>query len=84
MAGKKQVEAARRNIRKAQSSAKSKQTLKHLSAKTRTALGQEANKVRKGETETRQDLEVQARRLEIRGRSRMGKEELRRAIARAK
>ena len=80
----KQRAAARKNVKRAQSAARSKQTLKHLSASTRTALGKEANKVRKGETETRQELEAQARRLEIRGRSKMGKDELRSAIRRAR
>jgi TRAP-type C4-dicarboxylate transport system substrate-binding protein len=84
MASQKQKAAARRNVKKAQSSARSKQTLKHLSAKTRTALGEEANKVRKGEAKTRKELEAEARRLKIAGRSKMGKDELRRAIARAR
>jgi hypothetical protein len=84
MASQKQAAAARRNVKKAQSAAKSKQTLKHLSPATRTALGKEANKVRSGEAKTRKQLDVEARRLEIRGRSKMGKDELRRAIARAR
>jgi hypothetical protein len=84
MASQRQKAAARKNVKKAQSAAKSKQTLRHLSAATRTALGEEANKVRKGEAKTRKDLDVEARRLNISGRSKMGKDELRRAIARAK
>jgi hypothetical protein len=84
MATTKQRTAAKRNVRKAQAGARSKQTLKNLPARTRKALGEEANKVRKGETETRRDLEAKARRLDIRGRSKMGKDELRRAIARAR
>jgi hypothetical protein len=84
MASEKQRTAARRNVKRAQAAAKSKQTLKHLPKRTRTALGVEANKVRKGETETRSELEAQARSLNIRGRSKMGKAELRRAIARGR
>jgi hypothetical protein len=84
MASEKQRSAARRNVKKAQVAAKSKQTLKHLPAKTRAALGKEANKVRSGEAKTREDLEVEARRLDIRGRSKMGKDELRRAISHAR
>jgi hypothetical protein len=84
MASAKQRAAARRNVRKAQGAAKRKQTLKHLPAATRTALGQEANKVRSGEAATRGELEAEARRLDIRGRSKMGKDELRRAIRRAR
>ena len=83
MATEKQRAAARTNVKKAQSAARSKQTLKHLPAKTRTALGVEANKVRRGEAPTRRELEDQARRLDIRGRSKMGKDELRRAVSRA-
>jgi hypothetical protein len=47
MASGKQRSAARKNIRKAISAAKRKQTLKHLPKKTRTALGKQAAKVRK-------------------------------------
>jgi hypothetical protein len=84
MASEKQKAAARRNVKKAQSAARGKQTLKHLSAGTRSALGQEANKVRRGEAKTRSELESEARGLGIEGRSKMGKDELRRAIARAR
>lgn len=84
MASQRQKAAARSNVRKAQAAAKAKQTLKHLPSETRSALGKEANKVRSGEAETRRELEAQARRLDIRGRSKMGKDELRRAISRAR
>ena len=83
MATERQRAAARRNVKRAQSAAKRKQTLRHLPQQTRTALGREANAVRTGRAKTRQQLEAEARRLGIRGRSRMGKDELRRAIARA-
>lgn len=84
MATQKQKAAARRNVKKAQAGAKEKETLKHLSKSTKTALGEEANKVRKGEGKTRKELEGEARRLDISDRSKMGKEELRKAIACAK
>jgi hypothetical protein len=84
MATSKQREAAKRNVKKAQAGARSKQTLKNLPAQTRTALGKEANAVRKGESPTRRELEAEARRLDIKGRSKMGKDELKRAVARAK
>jgi TRAP-type C4-dicarboxylate transport system substrate-binding protein len=84
VATQKQRTAATRNVKKAQSAAKSKRTLAKLPAKTRTALGKEANKVRRGEAKTREELEEVARRLQIAGRSKMGKDELRRAIARAR
>ena len=83
MATEKQRAAARRNVKKAQAGAKSKQTLKHLPSKTRTALGVEANKVKRGEEPTRKELEQRARELDIRGRSKMGKAELKRAVQRA-
>ncbi len=84
MATTKQRQAAQKNVKKAQAGARSKQTLKHLSSDTRTALGKEANAVRRGESPTRKELEEQARRLDIRGRSKMGKDELKRAVARAR
>ena len=84
MATTKQRQAARRNVKKAQAGARSKQTLKHLSPQTRTALGKEANAVRRGDQPTRKELEAEARRLNIRGRSKMGKAELKRAVARAR
>lgn len=83
MASEKQREAARKNVKKAQAGAQRKQTLKHLGKETRTALGQEAAAVRRGDAPTRKELEEQARKLDIRGRSKMGKAELKRAVARA-
>jgi len=84
MASQKQRAAARKNVKKAQRGAKQKQTLKNLSSGTRTALGKEASAVRRGDEPTRKELEEQARRLNIQGRSKMGKAELKRAVARAR
>jgi hypothetical protein len=84
MATEKQRAAARRNVKKAQAGAKQKQTLKNLPKRTRTALGQEAAAVRRGEAPTRKELNEEARRLGIAGRSKMGKDELKAAVARAK
>ena len=84
MAPTKQRAAARRNVKKAQAGARKKQTLKHLPRSARTALGKEASAVRRGDAPTRKELEEQARRLNIRGRSKMGKSELKRAVSRAK
>jgi hypothetical protein len=72
MASEKQRAAARSNVKKAQAGAKQKQTLKHLPKQTRSALGKEASAVRKGEEPTRKELEERARRLDIKGRSKMG------------
>lgn len=84
MASDKQRRAAKRNVKKAQAGAKEKQTLKNLPAETRTALGKEANKVRKGEEPTRAELDADARRLEIKGRTKMGKAQLKQAVRQAK
>ena len=84
MATTNQREAAKRNVKKAQAGARGKQTLKNLPASTRTALGKEASAVRRGDAPTRKELEAEARRLDIKGRSKMGKAALKRAVARAK
>lgn len=47
MATTKQKAAARKNIKKAASAAKSKRTIASLPKKTRTALGKQANKVKR-------------------------------------
>ncbi len=83
MATAKQRQAARENVKKAQAGAAKKQTLKNLPRQTRAALGQESAAVQRGEEPTRKQLEEQARRLNIAGRSKMGKAELKRAVARA-
>ena len=84
MASQRQRAAARKNVKKAQRGASQKQTLKNLSSSTRTALGKEASAVRRGDEPTRKELEDQARKLNIQGRSKMGKAELKRAVARAR
>jgi hypothetical protein len=83
MATTKQREAAKRNVKKAQAAAKEQGTLKHLNKSTRSDLGREANAVRRGEAPTRAELERKARELDIPGRSKMGKDELKRAVSRA-
>lgn len=82
MASQKQRQAARKNVKAAQAGARQKQTLKNLPADTRTALGKEAAAVRRGDSPTRKELERKARELNISGRSKMGKDELKRAVAR--
>jgi hypothetical protein len=47
MASAKQTAAARKNIKKAASAARSKKTISKLPKKTRTALGKQANKVKR-------------------------------------
>jgi hypothetical protein len=84
MATTKQRAAAQKNVKKAQAGARKKQTLKNLPKSTRTALGKEASAVRRGDSPTRKELEAEARKLNISGRSKMGKDQLKRAVARAK
>jgi hypothetical protein len=83
MATQKQRQAAQRNVKKAQSAAKSKQTLKNLPRATHRALGQESQAVRRGDSPTRSELYERARKLRISGRSKMGKAELKRTVSRA-
>jgi hypothetical protein len=47
MASEKQRAAARKNIKKAIGASKKKRTISHLPKKTRTALGKQANKVKR-------------------------------------
>ena len=47
MASTRQKAAARRNIKKAAATAKRRKTLKRLPKRTRTALGKQANKVKR-------------------------------------
>ena len=88
MATTKQVQAAKRNIQKAQRAAKSKRTIAHLPDATRRDLGKQAAKARQRggraghalEDRTREQLYELAKKRNIRGRSRMGKWDLIRAL----
>lgn len=88
---RKQTEAARRNVKKAQRAATQKRTIAHLPESTRHALQLEARKgARRGgeaghalEDRNRQQLYDVARRKGIEGRSKMGKSELIAAIRKA-
>ncbi len=84
MATKKQVEAARANVGKAQQAARKKRTIANLPAETRRDMGRQAAKARQRggaaghtyEDRTRQQLYEVARERGISGRSKMGKWEL--------
>jgi hypothetical protein len=84
----KQVRAAKRNIQKAQRAAKSKRTISHLPEATRRDLGKQASKARQRqgraghalEDRTREQLYELAKKRSIRGRSKMGKWDLIRAL----
>jgi hypothetical protein len=86
MASEKQVQAAKRNVKKAQQGASAKKTIAHLPAKTRTALGKQgaavAARKRSGASspKTRAELYEIARSRGLEGRSKMGRDELARAL----
>jgi hypothetical protein len=86
MATEKQTQAARRNVKKARAGAKSKRSIANLPAKTRTALGKQgaavAQRKRTGGStpKTRQELYEEAKRRNLPGRSKMGRDELARAL----
>ena len=84
MATRKQVQAAKRNVKKAQQAAKRKRTITKLPEATRRDLGRQAAKARQRggraghalEDRTREQLYELAKRRNIRGRSKMGKWDL--------
>jgi hypothetical protein len=88
MATTKQRQAARRNVKAAQRAATKKKTIAHLPKSTRRALGQQAarGRARHGEAgarledRNRTQLYETARKLNIAGRSKMGKWDLIKAI----
>jgi hypothetical protein len=88
MATTKQVRAAKRNVRKAQAGARKKRSIGNMPAKTRTALGKQgaavAQRKRTGGSspKTRQELYEEAKRRNLPGRSKMGRDELARALGR--
>jgi hypothetical protein len=91
MATAKQVQAAKRNVQKAQAAAKEKRTIANLPESTRRGLQQQALRGRQRggeaghalEDRNREQLYELAKEKNIRGRSKMGKWELIRAIRRA-
>ena len=88
MATTKQVKAAKQNVKKAQAGAKQSRSLAHMSRAKKTALGKQgaavAQRERSGGTEpkTRQELYQEAKRRDIPGRSKMGRDELAAALGR--
>jgi hypothetical protein len=92
MATRKQRETARKNVKQAQAGARKKRTIANLSSDTRSALGREGAKAaarKRGATKgtgtgagamTGAELRREAARLEIDGRSKMGKAQLIRAV----
>ena len=88
MATRKQVNAAKRNVKKAQEAATEERTIAKLPEATRHALGQQAARGRQRggkaghalEDRNRQQLYELAKEKKIRGRSKMGKGDLIAAI----
>jgi hypothetical protein len=82
VATSRQAQAAKRNVKKAQRAAAGKKTIAHLPAKTRTALGKQgaavARRKRTGgaSPKTRAELYEIARKRDLPGRSKMGRDEL--------
>ena len=91
MTTRKQVQAAKRNVKKAQLAAKRKRTIANLPPSTRRALVEQAQRGRRRggeaghalEDRNRQQLYELAKKKQIPGRSKMGKGELIRALRRA-
>jgi hypothetical protein len=92
VASKRQVEAAKQNIEKAQTAARKKRTIAHLPEATRRDLGRQAAKSRQRggdaghalEDRTREHLYEIAKQRDIRGRSKMGKWDLIDAIRKSR
>jgi hypothetical protein len=86
MATTKQTKAARSNVQKAQSAARSKRTISHMSTSTKSALGKQgaavASRKRTGSSspKTRAELYELAKKRDLPGRSRMGRDELARKL----
>jgi hypothetical protein len=86
MATTKQRQAAKRNVRKAIKAAKKQKTIAKMPKKTRTALGKQGAAVAKrkrtggSQPKTRQELYREAQRRNLPGRSKMGRDELARAL----
>jgi hypothetical protein len=92
MATRKQTEAAKRNVKKAQAGAKRKRTIANLPKSTRRELGKQAAKGRQRggqagralEDRNREQLYEIAKKENIPGRSKMGKWDLIKAIRKAR
>jgi hypothetical protein len=86
MATQKQRAAARKNVKSAIKGATAKKSISHMPKKTRTALGKQgaavAQRKRTGgsEPKTRQELYREAQRRDLKGRSKMGRDELAKAL----
>ncbi|MBV9097657.1 MAG: hypothetical protein JO079_06345 [Frankiaceae bacterium] len=86
MATAKQVKAAKRNVKSAQQAARSKKSIAHMDKATRSALGKQAAAVAQrkrtggSSPKTRAELYEMAKKRDLPGRSKMGRDELARAL----
>ena len=86
MATRKQTAAARKNVKKAQQGATKQRSIANLPKATRTALGKQgaavAQRKRSGGStpKTQAELYEMAKRQDLPGRSKMGRDELARAL----
>jgi hypothetical protein len=86
MATRKQTQAAKKNVRKAAKAAKQQRSLANMPKATKTALGKQgaavAQRKRRGASspKTRAELYEEAKRRNLAGRSKMGRDELARAL----
>lgn len=86
MATTKQTKAARKNVNKAQEAAKEKRSIAHMPKQTRSALGKQgaavARRKRTGGSspKTRAELYEIAKKRDLPGRSKMGRDELARKL----
>jgi hypothetical protein len=92
MASARQIEASKRNVKKAQQAARRKRTIARLPKSTRSELGKQAARGRQRggqagsalEDRNRQQLYEIAKRKSIPGRSKMGKSDLIKATREAR
>jgi hypothetical protein len=92
MATRKQIKAAKENVKKARAAARRKRTIANLPKETRRDLGRQGAKGRRRggeaghalEDRNREQLYELAQKYDIRGRSKMGKWELIDAIRKAR
>jgi hypothetical protein len=86
MATQKQVKAAKANVKQAQAGARAHKSISKMSAAQRTALGKQgaavAQRKRTGASgpKTRQELYEIAKKRDLPGRSKMGRDELAKAL----
>jgi hypothetical protein len=86
MATRKQTQAAKKNVKKAQAGAQKKRSIASMPKATKTALGKQgaavAQRKRTGAKtpKTRSELYQEAKERQLEGRSKMGRDELARAL----